>query len=437
MAAWRWVAVGVGAVALVGAGVLARSGLLQGPQERAVAPPERAVAARAGVSQERAFAVEVVRITRRTVERRVTYHGVLEPRTTADLGVKTGGRVAELPVEVGSRVSKGDVLLRLETSELEAQVQQARASLAAARAQLQRLLAGARQEERDQAEAALHQADAELGNAREEFKRSEALFERGGISRQAYDAARSRLQVAEAQLRGARARLEELLAGPRKEDVEAARAQVAQAEAALTLANTRLADATLVAPFDGVVSRREVERGEVVAPGTVLVSLVDLGELKLPVQVGGREVLALEPGLPADVRVDGLPDRTFRGRVHRIDPVADPRSNLFGVEVRVPNPEGLLRAGLPATVEIPVARAPDTLAVPEAALLQQQGQAGVFVVEDGRARFQPVELGLNGGDWWEVRSGLEEGDPVVITGKEQLGPGSPVVVTPLEGGERR
>lgn len=369
--------------------------------------------------------VEGVRVVPRTLTERASYHGTLQPRRAVTLTPKAAGRVAAIQADVGDRVEAGQILLRLETTEAEAQVRQAEAAVAAARAQLDRLVAGATPEELEQVQAAVRQATLQLEQARAELARVESLYQKGGVSAQSYENTRTQAELAEAALRSAEARLQALEAGAREEDLQAAQAQLLQAEAGLELARTQVENASLEAPFAGVVSQRNAELGALLSPGAPAFTLVDLEEMKIVLRLPGRDVLALSAGARARVRVEGL-DGTFDGRVHRIDPVADPQSNLFGVEVRLANPDQHLRAGLTVTVELPLRQAEEALAVPARAVVTRGQQRGVYVVEEDVARFQPVELGVRDGDWLEVRSGLSKGATVVTAGVEFLEPGQRV-----------
>lgn len=426
MKRWVWIALaGVLAVAVT-VGVIALQGAAPGGAQPSAAQGGTSLGASPAPPAERAVLVEASPAPRRSIVERAAYHSTLQPRRTVALTPKTGGRVEELLVDVGDRVEAGQALIRLEAVEAEAQVRQAEAALAAARAQRDRLIAGPTAEELEQVRAAVRQARLQFESAERELKRIEELYTKGGVSTQTYESTRTQAALAEAALRSAEARLQALEVGPRREDIEAAEAQVLQAEASLALARTQVANATVRAPFAGVVSQRNAEVGALLSPGVVAVTVADLEELKIVLRVPGREVLRLRPGILVPVTVEGLPEESFQGRIHQIDPVADPQSHLFGVEIRLSDPQGLLRAGLSARVELPLQEREDVVAVPRRAVIERAGRQGVYVVEDGIARFRPLELGVSDPDWVEVRSGLEAGETVVTAGMEFLEPGVPV-----------
>lgn len=354
-----------------------------------------------------------------------------------------GGRIAEMLVERGDDVQVGDVLVRLDDTAFQSQRAEAVAGLAAARANLARVLAGARPEEITAARASLAQAEAQRDgaeqaviNAREvisnplslnadidaartqvklaeqnvemaeaELAKTDLLRnvyeEQGGdvertwdLQLQASQAALAQAQaelqgaqaylnvllatranpltreaelhraemeqrLAEAQVVAARAKLDELEAGAMQEQIDMAEAQVRQAEAAVRLADARLAQLTLTAPMNGVVGTRSAQVGETATPGAALLTIANLDEVTLVIYIPENRIGQVRLGQQVDVRVDSFPERVFTGHVVNIAGEAEftPRNvqtqeervNLvFAVKVRIPNPDHALKPGMPA-----------------------------------------------------------------------------------------
>src|SRR5690606_7047743 len=205
-----------------------------------------------------------------------------------------------------------------------------------------------------------------------------------------------------------------------------AEAALHQAEAARDLARIRLDQARLASPIAGVVASRSVEPGEIASPGVPVLSVANTDHLRMIVRVPGVDVVRLQEGMPVHITVEDVPDLSFEGSIHRIDPVADLQTNLFRVEVRMPNPGGSVRAGLYAAARLPIETVAEGLAVPEQAVAQYGGQPGVWVIEDGRARFVPLSFGLSDGHWRVILppAPVEEGQAVITYGREAVGPGS-------------
>lgn len=288
--------------------------------------------------------------------------------TQADLAFQVPGRLAALGPQEGSRVAKGDLLGRLDTLEAAARHRSARAQLEAARALLRELETGFRSEEVAQARLSLASAQQRLEEQERETARTVRLAEGGALSQEARERAETALRVARAE----RDRLAEqarlLESGSRRERIDAQRASVAQAEAAVALAEAVLGQMTLVAPFDGIVTVRHREPGEVVAPGMPALSLINPAERWIRVYVPQDRVSLLRVGERVSFVVDGRPDQSFEGEVAAIATEAEftPRNVqtreervklVHAVRVRVLGDEELaLKPGLAADVRFPLAR---------------------------------------------------------------------------------
>jgi HlyD family secretion protein len=368
----------------------------------------------------------------------------------AKLGSKISGRVAAVLVEEGARVGRGTPLLQLDASDLLAQQAQAEANVAAARAQLQKVLTGARPQERQQSTDAVNQARATLTSAQASLQLSQANLERmrslqaqGAVSQQDLDSAETQARVTRAQVAQAQAAYDSAVQnaalvsiGSREEDIQQARAQLAQAQAGLALVQVQLHDSTIDAPFAGTITQRNVEPGETVSSVTAsstspLFVLSQVDDVYVELVVPAQHRSELQPDQEAVMTVDGLPGQTFRGRIEEIRPAANTASRTFGVKVRVPNPKGILRPGMFARGEIVVGVRRGVLQIPEQAVMTATSGSFVFVVRDGRAIHQPVTLGTHHDGLVEVVSGLADGDKVVIQGQDALTDNQPVTLRSL------
>lgn len=289
-------------------------------------------------------------------------NGTIEA-TEVEVSSKLPGRLAQLLVEEGDQVQAGQVIARLETSEVEAEVAQAQAALARAEAQLKELIAGSRLQEIEEARANLQQAEDNLKLARDDWSRFDSLFKEGAISAQERDRAKNSVEIAQSQLKAAQERYALVRIGPRPETIEAARHERDRAKAALGMAQVRLRDSTILAPLAGIVLTKRAEQGEVVNPGFPIVILIDADDLWLRVYIPESEIGLVSIGQAATVTVDSFPNRRFEGKVVEISSKAEftPRTvqtkkervNLvFGVKIRLDNHERLLKPGMPADTEI-------------------------------------------------------------------------------------
>lgn len=377
--------------------------------------------------------MRVHQVARRSVTLGLEALGTLSANQELRLSPKVSGRIAGIFVDVGDAVETGELLLSLEKDELEIGVVQAQAALMAAEASLARLRAGARPEEIEQVRAQATQAASNLEQARTQLARLKALYETGAITQAQLEQAQSQYEIAEAAHVAALSQLEIVRQGAREEDLKAAQAQAVQAEAGLRLARLQLSHADLTSPIDGIIADRYVGAGDIIGAGTPAFRIVQIDPVVVRVEFGGRDIIRIRPGAQATLRLDAFPYQTFAGQVTAVEAAANPQSRLFGVRIEVPNPNGILRPGMSARVNIAVDAREDVIAVPDAALQAEDGQAYVYVVDQGTAHKRPVEVGLSGGGWTEILSGLAPGEQVVISGQAAVANGARVRVSGSDG----
>ncbi len=415
---------------------------------RAMSRPARPASGVAVQSQPQDPASVVVSTAQRAdVVSRVLAVGSVISIRDAKIGSKISGRVAGVLVEEGARVASGTPLLQLDTSDLLAQQAQAEANVAAAKAQLQKVLTGARPQERqqsadtvNQAHAALASAQASLQLARSNLQRMRSLQAQGAVSQQDLDSTETQASVAQAQVAQAQAAYDSAVQnaalvriGSREEDIQQARAQLAQAQAGLAVVQVQLRDSTIYAPFAGTITLRSVEPGETVSSASApssnpLFVLSQVDNVYVEFIVPAQHSSELQPGQDAVMEVDGQPGQRFQGRIWEIRPSADAASRTFGVKVLVPNPKGLLKPGMFARGAIIVGVRHAVLSIPEQALTTATSGPMVFVVRDGRAIRQAVTVGAHHDGLVEITSGLAEGDRVVTEGQDALTDNQPVSV---------
>jgi len=370
-------------------------------------------AAALSVQRSRGQGIEVrtEAIERRDLVAIVTASGNIRARRTVDISSDVSARVAELLVEEGDDVRQGQTLLRLEPDQYESSVLRSAASLAQSEAQ------------RAQQEANLIRTRRDLDRLLELRSRDSLL-----VSRQQVDDTRTNVEVAEATL-------------------SSAEHGVAQANAALREARDQLAKTIFTAPIDGKITRLNVEQGETVIigtmnnPGSLVLTISDLSLIEAVVQVDETDVSRISLGDSASIRIDAFPNRGFVGRVSRIgnSAIAAPSQQTSGQQAAIDfevvltlDPTDVpLRPDLSATADIIVETRPDALAVPIIAMtVREEGEdsahadgpttrrqpreiEGVFTVTDDRVTFTAVTLGIAGQEYFEVLSGLSEGDTVV------------------------
>lgn len=282
--------------------------------------------------------------------------------TEAELGFTVPGRVESVLVQEGDTVRAGAELVRLDRSETRARREQAAAQARAARATLLELERGARPEELAQARAAAQAAQDKLDEAQRDFDRAQALHERALVSQQDFDRAQTTLAVARSQRDQAREALRLTEAGPRPEQIEAARATLASAEAAVRSLDATLAQMVVHAPFAGLVTVRHHEPGEIVQAGAPAITLLDRDDRWVRIYVPETRVGAVSIGQPASITSDSFKGTTYRGTVSYVSSEAEftPKTVqtreervklVYAVKVRITgDPRQELKPGMPADV---------------------------------------------------------------------------------------
>jgi len=353
--------------------------------------------------------------------------GYIIARHQVEVASKITGRVVEITVDEGDRVERGQVLARLDDAEVAAAVRQADAALDAARARLAELLAGSRPQEIERTRAEMERARADLENARLTLARTRQLVADAIIEQQALDDARARYEMAEHALQSA-AQVHELARlGPRREEIDQARAQVAQAEATLAFEHAQQDNTVIRAPVSGTVLNRYVDPGEMVTTGftsergarQALVNLADMNDLQAELDIAEADIARVGLDLPVVITPDAYPSRHYPGRVEYIAPVGDRQKATIKVKVRVQRPDAFLRPDMGVKVAFFEGGEPDLggsggVRVPQAALARRDGRDLVFLVREGRAVQQPVSPGSVADGYVEIVRGLEGSERVIL-----------------------
>jgi len=354
-----------GATALIGAAAVA--GLATVRNNRAAEPLAREQALEFLPS-------DIVVLAPQTLERSLPLTGTLTPLNEATVKAKVAGELVEVAVREGERVQRGQVLARIDTTELEARAAAKRADVEAARAQ--RVLA-----EKNRAT-------------------QQTLLGKNFISQSAFDSTQSAYEVAVARLRAA--------------------------EADLAVAQKALGDAVLTAPISGIVSQRLAQPGERVAVDARILAVVDLSRLQLEAAVPASEIGRVKVGQPVAFRVDGFGAREFAGHIERINPSTIAGSRSINVYAVIENPDGTLRGGLFAQGGLTLERVEGALVIPAAALREELGQRFVYVLDGGVLKKKPVTAGAaDGAGRVQVLAGLAPGDRVVTRDLGTLREGAP------------
>lgn len=279
--------------------------------------------------------------------------------TEVDVGFKISGRIVNLSVKEGDWVEKGNIIAKLDDEDLRQRLELAQAALKSSQARLAKLLAGSRPEEIREAEANLDQAKIDLDNKKTQYERMKSLFDGKVIPQETLENTEARYKIAKAVLERAREIYQLVKEGPRKEDIEDARAQVEQARAQLKLSETQLSYTVLNSPMSGVVLVKSGEAGEVVNPGTPILTLADIQNVWLKAYIPETELSRVKWGQEVMVTTDLKPPKEYQGKISFISSQSEftPKqiqtekervTLVYRIKVDIPNSTRELKPGMPA-----------------------------------------------------------------------------------------
>jgi len=284
------------------------------------------------------------------------------------ISFKVPGRIVELPVEEGQQIELGALLARIEDADSRQKVRIDQAGVRVRESDLALTLAGTREQEQKASHQSVIDAQADLDQKKLDADRAQQLFSKDEISAQDRDLAATAQKRAEAIFKAAQQRYNEAVEGSRKEDVAIAQANLNQANATLGLSQVNLGYAVLRAPSTGVITVRQAELGEVVAPGSPVVTLADLDHLWLRAYIAETDLGSIHWGQEATVTTDTYPGKQYHGRISFISPDAEftPKSVqtntervtlVYRIKIDLDNPSHELKPGMPADAHIQLAPA--------------------------------------------------------------------------------
>lgn len=349
--------------------------------------------------REKSIKVTVEKVKKDNLVSIISASGEVKPKKNVNISAHVAGRIVKIEVEEGQRVKKGDLLLKLDSTQYEAMASRDRALISSHKADLIR-------------------AEATLKRDESFYERQKKLYEEKLISEEQLESARAQFDISKAQH-------------------QAILFQIDQAQASLESTLDTLSKTVYESPIDGIITSLRVEEGEIAMigtmnnPGTILMTIADLSVMEVEVEVDETDVIGIELGHKAEVRVDALPDQTISGKVTEIGSsalqttTAAQESKDFKVIITLENPPLSLKPGLSASADIITATRENVLAVPISALVlrekkdeektnEEEQEEGVYVVENSRVKFCPVEKGIMGEMTIEIVSGLEEGQEIVV-----------------------
>ncbi len=362
------------------------------------------------VARPKPVVVQFVTATVADIQTSVVASGRVLPPARVDIGATITGRVEAVHVREGARVAADEVLVELEQRELEASVAQAQAALKRAQARVSSVQTLAL----PTAVAAQQQAQANLALAEREAQRARDLLAKGFVSQSRVDDAERQLEVARSVLASARAQSGAQSSGGA--EAQQAQSQRVEAEAALQLAQAKLAQTLIRAPAAGVVLERLIEPGDIAQPGRRMMTLALDGAARLIVQVDEKNLPLIRTGAVAIAAADAFPNERFEAVVNYISPGIDPARGTVELRLDVAKPPSLLKADMTVAIDVPGPVLKQTIMLPADAIRQLQTDAPWLLVErEGRAVRVAVKTGLQTQGRVVISEGIRAGEQVILS----------------------
>jgi len=358
--------------------------------------------------------VEGFQVQAENVERRVELVGTLEGNQEVTVSSEVASTVQAIRADLGDLVRQGQVLVELDPKEYVLAVERQQAALAQVLAQLGASGQGESLPAPEQT-STVRRAAADLSEAKTNFERTKTLVEKGVLSQSLYDSAEARYRVTEANYASA------------LEQVRNLQAQVASLRVQLALAQKKVEDCSIRAPFSGAVRGRQVEIGQYLKEQAPVMSLASASPLKLRASVPEKWFPYVESGAPVSLMVEAYSE-PFAGRVARVGRAVDPQNRTFLIEAQVDNAQQKLRPGLFARALLTTTRVDSVVKIPAKAVVSFYGVQKVFSIEDGVVHENIVKLGDRTGDFIEVTEGLTAGAWIATTQLAAIRQGSHVLM---------
>lgn len=370
----------------------------------------------------------------RTIETQAPYTGELVTGNTAMVTSKVTAKIVSINAEVGDWVEKGEVLMKLDSTDYSYQLKQAEASYAQAKASYDSAktglnnVGGTSDQSKIQLEQALTSSELSYNNAKNNFERQKELYEMGAISLVTYENAQLQLENAKLAYESAKKNYEIVTDVITPGNTESAENGVKTAEAAMKaaslsadMARENIANTTIKAPISGYVSAKNVSLGQFASAGSPLFTISNPENLEAEIRVTESVIGFVQVGGKAVVNVSSASLKNVEGTISVVNPVKDSVSGMYTVRVSVPNTDKKLNVGMIADVTLVTTEsAENALSVSSTAVGEDETGCYVYVVKDGKAEKRFVTIGVTDGEYTQITDGLTDGETVVVKGKEYL-----------------
>ena len=356
------------------------------------------------------------------VERRLSYNGEVLAGDMASITAKVSAKVEDILIEDGEYVEAGTTLATLDATDIRLSYNQALANYNSAKASFDMTSNASVKQAETAASQQLKRAEIEYNDAKQNAERMRSLYEMGALSKVEYDAAKIRLDNAELNYTSAKENLDLQTGVTSEKTIMSASAAVQAAKATLDIAENNLKNTSIVAPISGFVSSRNLVKGQMVSPGIEIFSIKNTGSVDVKINVTETDIPYIKVGTPAQISVKSASIGPVEGAVSAAEQAKNDQTGLFGVKISIPNEDGKIKAGMFADINLVLEISENAVAIPSEAIMQKGEEFYVFVAsKDGKTAEKKVVIkGIENTEMTEILSGIDEGEKVILKGKEYL-----------------
>lgn len=365
--------------------------------------------------------VTVTTAQKKSISDIAVYTGEVVASDSAKISAKISGNAKSVNVEVGDYVSEGDVLVVIDDTDYKTQYNQARAMYNQALAQYNSIVNGSSKQTKLQLETALNSAKIEYNNAKTNYENQKVLYESGAISRIAYDSAVTRYENAKINYESAQKNHDLTLNIVLEESKASAKAALESASVQMESAQNLLNNTIVRAPISGYIASRNANKGQMVAQGMEIFSIKSTDMVNVKINVTESVIPYIKVGAKAKITVKAAENKEVEGEVTAVSTVKDAATFMYGVSISIENFDNSLKDGMLADAEITLSESQDALVIPSEAVMEdEKGAKYVYIAQENTAVRKNVTLGIVTDEYSEVKSGILEGDKVIVSGKEYI-----------------
>ena len=370
--------------------------------------------------------VKTVNVSKSSIILKNDYAGEVKASEEVSVVPKISGKANQVMVDIGTNVSKGDILFTIDSSDIMAQYNQAKAGVEIAKVNLKRAGGSGFTQSLIQAKTSVEQTRLSYEDAKLNYDKKKILFDQGAESKHELEAYETRMLAAKEQYDNASENLKLLKEDIGPDSVDGAQAQLKQAEAALQLIQAQLNNTSITAPISGVVSKRNVNSGEGVSPASPSIVISKTGDLVAEINITEKLINKVEIGQNIPILIESLNNKTYQGQVNNISPVADPKTRDYTVKIKLSNIDNKIKPGMFAKIKMVVENKNGVIAVPNQALISENGLQYAYIVKENKIKKTPVKIGISNDEVTEVVQGIIEGDSLIPEGQSFLTEGEKV-----------